>query len=109
MGGSKLGVKFGETLGQEAILGHGEKNPGLPHHHDQNDGAQAGNGPQLDQGAKPTKPLSGTVNGQSHRSRDGQLLKGDDSGKNEGDEDVENRANQEGAKDSFGHIALWVA
>jgi len=81
----------------------------LAHHHNQNDGAETGDGTHLNQRAKPTKSLPGTVDGQGDRGGYGKFLEGNNSGEDKGDEDVEDGADQQRAEDSFRHIALGVA
>ena len=108
MRGPKFGVKLGKAFGEKSVLGHGEENTRLTHHHNENHRAETGDGPQLDEGSKPTETFSRTIDGQRDGSGYGQFLEGDDAGEDEGDEDVEDGAEQKGTENSKRHVALGV-
>ena len=101
-------MKLGKAFWEKSILGHGEEDPRLAHHHNEDHGAQPGDGTQLDEGSEPTETFSRTIDGQSDGGGHGQFLEGDDAGEDEGDENVEDSAEQKGTKNSKGHVALGI-
>ena len=108
MRGPELGVKPGKVFWEKPVLGHGEEDPGLAHHHHEHHGAETGEGPQLDERPEPAETFSRTIDGQGNGGGNGQFLKRDDAGEDEGDEDVEDGAEQKGTKNPEGHVALGV-
>ena len=52
--GSEFGMKLGKSFWEKSVLGHGEEDAGLTHHHDKNHGAETGDGTQLDKRTEPT-------------------------------------------------------
>ena len=106
--GSEFGVKLGKSFWEKAVLGHGEEDARLPHHHDENHGAETCDGTQLDKWTEPTETFSRTIDGQGDGGWDGEFLEGDDSGEDERDENVEDGAEEKGSKNSKGHVPLWV-
>ncbi len=101
-------MKLGKAFWEKSILGHGEEDAWLTHHHDEDDGAETSDGTELDEGPEPTESFSRTIDGQGNRGGDGEFLEGDDAGEDEGDEDVEDGAEQKGTENSKGHVALGV-
>ena len=63
MRSSEFGVKLGEAFWEKSVLGHGEEDTRLTHHHDEDHGAEAGDGAQLDEGSEPTEAFSCTIDG----------------------------------------------
>jgi len=101
-------VKLGKAFWKKSILSHGEENTRLTHHHHEDHGAEASDGTQLDERSEPTEAFSCTIDGQGHRGWDGEFLEWDDAGEDEGDEYVEDGAEQKGTKNPEGHVALRV-
>lgn len=52
--GSEFGMKLGKSFWEKSVLGHGEEDAGLTHHHDENHGAETGDCTQLDKRTEPT-------------------------------------------------------
>ena len=101
-------MHLGEPVGQQPVLGHGVEDPGLAHEHDQDDGAQARDGAQLDDGPQPEQPRAGGVHAHGHGIRHQELVVLDDAGQDQGHEDVEHRADRQGTQDADGHVLLRV-
>lgn len=101
-------MKLGKSFREKSVLGHREEDAGLTHHHDENHGAETGDGTQLDKRTEPTETFSRAIDGQGNGGGHGQFLEGDDSGEDERDEDVEDGAKQKGSKNPEGHVPLWV-
>jgi len=101
-------VKLGKAFWEKSILGHGEEDAWLTHHHYEDHGAQTGDGTQLDERSEPTEAFSRTIDGQGYGGWDGEFLEGDDAGEDEGHEYIEDGAEQKGTKNPEGHVPLGV-
>ena len=101
-------MKLGKAFWEKSILGHGEEDARLAHHHNEDHGAETGDGTQLDERSEPAEAFSRTIDGQGNGGGHGEFLEGDDSSEDEGDEDVEDGAEQKGTKNPEGHVALGV-
>ena len=92
--------------GQQAVARHAVKHTGLAQQHDQDHRRQAGNGAELDELAHPAHARA--VGGDGDRVRHIQLRVRHNPGGNGRDHDVEHGADQEGADDADGHVALRI-
>ena len=99
---------MGKAFWKKSVLGHGEEDAWLTHHHNEDHGAETGDGTQLDERSEPTEAFSCTIDGQGDGGGDRQFLEGDDAGEDEGDEYVEDGAEQKGTKNPEGHVPLGV-
>ena len=108
MRGSEFGVKLGKSFWKKSVFSHGKKDARLAHHHDEHHGTETGDGTQLDKRTEPTETFSRAIDGQGNGGRYCEFLEGDDSGEDERDEDIEDGAEQKGAKNPKRHVTLWV-
>jgi len=60
---SEFGVKLGKAFWKKSVFGHGEKDARLTHHHDEDHGAETGDGTQLDERSEPTEAFTCTIDG----------------------------------------------
>ena len=105
-GRTELRVHLAERDRQKAVLGHREEDAGLAEHQDEDDRAQAEDGAELDERGEPGEAHG--VDALGDRLGDVELVVGDDAGEHVSHEDVEHRADGEGAEHADRHVALRV-
>src|SRR5580704_18719729 len=90
-------------LPDEAIPRHGEENAALAQKHDEHDGAEAENGSNFDQETAPCD--AGSIDADGDGISDVEGLVVDQSGKYDGDEDIEDGADDKRTENADGHVA----
>ena len=93
-------------LPQQTIARHGKEDSGLPEQHDKHGGAESAHCPEFDQQSAPA--MSGDVDPGSNRGTNVEHLVADQAGQNQGNDDVEDRADHERTDDADWHISTGV-